>query len=58
VFTVLTEIDPTSYWLVCGVCGRRWALEPESLLLPQTRLIFEEHQGCGREGAGGATVAG
>lgn len=54
-FTVLTELDPTSYWLVCGVCDRRWRLEPESLL-PQTRRIFDEHQECARTRADGVTV--
>ena len=45
-FTVLTETEPTRYWLVCGVCGQRWPLEPECRLLPQTRRIFDEHGEC------------
>ena len=45
-FTVLTELDPTRYWLVCGTCGQRWQLLPESRLLPQTRRVFREHQTC------------
>ena len=55
-FTVLTERDPTSYWLVCGGCGRRWRLVPESMLLPQTRRIFAEHGECARWSPDGATV--
>lgn len=45
-FTVLTETDPTRYWLVCGACGERSPLRPDSQLLPQTRAIFERHSGC------------
>ena len=45
-FTVLTETEPTRHWLVCGVCGRRWPLEPAQRLLPQTRAVFAEHAPC------------
>jgi hypothetical protein len=46
VFTVLTEQRPLRYWLVCGICGRRWELQPDRRLLPQTREVFAEHQLC------------
>jgi hypothetical protein len=46
VFTVLTETDPTRYWLVCGACGQRWPLEPDCKLLPQTRAVFDMHTDC------------
>lgn len=45
-FNVLTELEPTRYWLVCQGCERRWPLVPDQLLLPQTRLIFAEHGTC------------
>lgn len=45
-FTVLTETDPTRYWLVCGTCGQRWALKPDCKLLPQTRAVFDTHSEC------------
>lgn len=58
VFTVLTETDPTRYWLVCGACGERWELAPEQRLLPQTRRVFDEHQGCVPAAGDGVTVEG
>lgn len=45
-FTVLTELEPTRYWLVCDGCRRRWSLVPQEQLLPQTRRIMAEHQPC------------
>jgi hypothetical protein len=46
VFKVLTELDPTRFWLVCQRCQRRWPLVPQRQLLPQTRRIFAEHAEC------------
>lgn len=46
-FTVLTELAPTRYWLVCEGCRYRWSLAPDVPLLPQTRRIMAEHQLCG-----------
>ena len=45
-FTVLTELEPTRYWLVCQGCWQRWPLLPEQRLLPQTRRIFDLHGEC------------
>ena len=45
-FTVLTELNPTRYWLVCEGCRCRWSLAPDVPLLPQTRRIMAEHQLC------------
>lgn len=49
-FKVLTELEPTRYWLVCQGCQRRWPLVPHSRLLPQTRAIFDEHGECADTG--------
>jgi hypothetical protein len=50
VFKVLTELEPTRYWLVCQGCQRRWPLVPQDRLLPQTRAIFAEHGECPDDG--------